>query len=726
MLDISLVSNQSAAKPAEDIFEGENRIYDIVVNGFGTLDTSNYNLWVIYELPSGAVMVSDKVSIGAGNDDKIVSMRDGVLMGEGVLKIQAVISTADNIFNLAEQYASGDCEYPIYKSKVYEFYISDSIDIVEEIMPSGSGISQDAKDYLGYVINQIIAEGFQIDDELDSSSINAVQNKVVNEALNGKVNISDISDSVSRDASSTTKVPSVKAIKDYTDKALLRKANLKILPFYQENGELIQMSVQAPYLVDTDGLLILTYYISQPGSVSNDFLTASAENRLTRFRINDSIINFNVDENESFYYFMANCETDWVLIGGVSQFAFRQISDGYPIYLMTVNKNTGTVGLFSSISGNISWAVEGYGGTVLMEEDVSNSITTDASSTTKVPSVKAIKDYVDAANLEQSTLLGVAVDLKIANARSNDVDTDADSTTKMPSVKAVVDYVDEAGELYVAKRTSIDYEKQNTIIQDTTDTEGTLNDSTGTSITAYKCTYSNPSPPSELISAAGNGQHIDLIIDDEKYVLTPYSQRRLPGPGTIQGYWYVCSNAERMGENYPRWNKVDDSDEIIVLYIDVLEDTVSIISSKSYNLVSWRIVRELMYVSEDELQAAISDEFNNVVSNDVSTDASSTTKVPSVKAFKDYADALVISSSIAVSNDISGDAASLSKVPSVKAIKDYADTGLSGKIDRTDIITGSVIDYASSTTKTPCVKSIKTYVDDAIASAIGAAIGGSY
>lgn len=184
MLELAVVSDLgNLEKPIDDIYQGENKIYQIIINGFGNLHTADYNLWVIYELPSGTVHVSDKIPIGADRTDKIVTITDGVLAEEGILKIQAVISTGNNIFNIAEDYVSGDCDYPIYKSRVYEFFVNDSIDVIKEILPSESTISQEARDYLRYVANQIIAEELQFDSALSDTSVNAVQNKTLKAVL---------------------------------------------------------------------------------------------------------------------------------------------------------------------------------------------------------------------------------------------------------------------------------------------------------------------------------------------------------------------------------------------------------------------------------------------------------------------------------------------------------------------------------------------------------------
>jgi hypothetical protein len=95
-----------------------------------------------------------------------------------------------------------------------------------------------------------------------------------------------------------------------------------------------------------------------------------------------------------------------------------------------------------------------------LKEDLANkstNVTTDGTSNTKYPSVKAVKDYVDAGSTAQNAALTneanirAAADVVLTNAdllkedlvnKSTNVTTDGASNIKYPSVKAVKDYVD--------------------------------------------------------------------------------------------------------------------------------------------------------------------------------------------------------------------------------------------------------------------------------------------
>lgn len=77
-----------------------------------------------------------------------------------------------------------------------------------------------------------------------------------------------------------------------------------------------------------------------------------------------------------------------------------------------------------------------------LKEDLANkstNVTTDGTSNTKYPSVKAVKDYVDAG----TTTLNAGLNLKedLIN-KSTNVTADGASNVKYPSVKAIKDYVD--------------------------------------------------------------------------------------------------------------------------------------------------------------------------------------------------------------------------------------------------------------------------------------------
>jgi hypothetical protein len=77
-----------------------------------------------------------------------------------------------------------------------------------------------------------------------------------------------------------------------------------------------------------------------------------------------------------------------------------------------------------------------------LKEDLSNksiSVATDGTSNTKYPSVKAVKDFVDAG----TTVVNASLNLKedLVN-KSTNVTADGSSNTKYPTVKAIKDYVD--------------------------------------------------------------------------------------------------------------------------------------------------------------------------------------------------------------------------------------------------------------------------------------------
>ena len=88
-----------------------------------------------------------------------------------------------------------------------------------------------------------------------------------------------------------------------------------------------------------------------------------------------------------------------------------------------------------------------------LKEDLANksiNVTTDGTSNTKYPSVKAVKDYVDAGVNSGGTALTNEANIRAAADllkedlinKSTSVTTDGTSNTKYPSVKAVKDYVD--------------------------------------------------------------------------------------------------------------------------------------------------------------------------------------------------------------------------------------------------------------------------------------------
>jgi len=88
-----------------------------------------------------------------------------------------------------------------------------------------------------------------------------------------------------------------------------------------------------------------------------------------------------------------------------------------------------------------------------LKEDLANkstNVATDGTSNIKYPTVKAVKDFVDTASTAQNASLSNEANIRAAADllkedlvnKSTNVTTDAASNTKYPSVKAVKDYVD--------------------------------------------------------------------------------------------------------------------------------------------------------------------------------------------------------------------------------------------------------------------------------------------
>jgi len=255
-------------------------------------------------------------------------------------------------------------------------------------------------------------------------------------ALNLKEDLSNKSTNVANDAASNTKYPSVKAIKDYVDTninlggtALTNEANIRAAADLLKE-DLINKSTN----VTTDGASNTKY---PSVKAVKDYV--------------DSSIN----------------------LGGTALTNEANIRAAADLALNNA--------LNTEITSRINFD--------LLKEDVANkssNVTTDASSTTKYPSVRAIKTYVDASDSSLTTNLNAEVAARIAgdnslianisaevsratsvdntltnnilqeltrataaeatkedlSNKSTNVSNDGASNTKYPSVKAVKDYVD--------------------------------------------------------------------------------------------------------------------------------------------------------------------------------------------------------------------------------------------------------------------------------------------
>jgi len=255
-------------------------------------------------------------------------------------------------------------------------------------------------------------------------------------ALNLKEDLSNKSTNVATDAASNTKYPSVKAVKDYVDTninlggtALTNEANIRAAADLLKE-DLINKSTN----VTTDGASNTKY---PSVKAVKDYV--------------DSSIN----------------------LGGTALTNEANIRAAADLALNNA--------LNTEITSRINFD--------LLKEDVANkssNVTTDASSTTKYPSVRAIKTYVDASDSSLTTNLNAEVAARIAgdnslianisaevsratsvdntltnnllqeltrataaeatkedlSNKSTNVSNDGASNTKYPSVKAVKDYVD--------------------------------------------------------------------------------------------------------------------------------------------------------------------------------------------------------------------------------------------------------------------------------------------
>ena len=255
-------------------------------------------------------------------------------------------------------------------------------------------------------------------------------------ALNLKEDLSNKSTNVSTDAASNTKYPSVKAVKDYVDTninlggtALTNEANIRA----------------AADLLKED-LINKSANVTADGASNTKYPSVKAVKDYV-----DSSIN----------------------LGGTALTDEANIRAAADISL--------TNALNTEITSRINFD--------LLKEDIANkssNVTTDAASTTKYPSVRAIKTYVDAsdsslttnlnaeaaariagdnsliANISAEVSRSTAIDNTLTNNllqelirataaeatkedlsnKSTNVSNDGASNTKYPSVKAVKDYVD--------------------------------------------------------------------------------------------------------------------------------------------------------------------------------------------------------------------------------------------------------------------------------------------
>ena len=152
------------------VHEGENRIHGFSV--YNITRGLNY-IWAIYKLPSGATKVDQQTPLENGDEQFDVEFPNCLLTEHGRLLVQIVATDSDeDILTIFDEYAAGTFNGIIQKSRVYEFYVNESLDALQEMASPSGGISQAVKDYIEELVEE--AGGGSVDPAVLNSKMDKV------------------------------------------------------------------------------------------------------------------------------------------------------------------------------------------------------------------------------------------------------------------------------------------------------------------------------------------------------------------------------------------------------------------------------------------------------------------------------------------------------------------------------------------------------------------------
>jgi hypothetical protein len=287
-----------------------------------------------------------------------------------------------------------------------------------------------------------------------------------------KEDIANKSSNVTTDAASTTKYPSVRAIKTYVDAS--------------DSSLTTNLNAEAAARIAGDNSLIanISAEVSRSTAIDNtltnnllqELIRATAA-EATKEDLSNKSTSVSNDGASNTKYPSVKAVKDYVDAGvttattAVNNEASVRAAADATLTTNIATEVTRATGAETTLTTNLATEITNRTNADLLKEDLANkstNVTTDGTSNTKYPSVKAVKDYVDAGVTTATTAVNNEASVRAAadatlttnlateitnrtNAdllkedianKSTNVTTDGTSNTKYPSVKAVKDYVD--------------------------------------------------------------------------------------------------------------------------------------------------------------------------------------------------------------------------------------------------------------------------------------------
>ena len=553
------------------------------------------------------------------------------------------------------------------------------------------------------------------------------------------------SNNVLADGNSITKYPTVKSVKDYVDVSTASSTtavtNEAAIRAAADTNLTSNLAAEVSNRTNADNTLTNNLATEISNRINADLLKEDLVNKSTDVTIDGTSDTKYPSVKSVKTYVDANASSQSTALS--NEATIRASAD------TTLTNNlaaevTNRTNAVITVTNNLASEVSNRISADLLKEDLankSNNVTTDGTSITKYPTVKSVKDYVDAgttsgtaaltneatirANADTNLTNGLATEVtnrtnadttltnnlatEVSNRtnanllkedlanKSNNVSTDGTSITKYPTVKSVKDYVD-------ASITSVATALTN---------EATIRANADTTLTnnlaaeVSNRTNADATLTNNLAREIADRTNADALKEDlanksTSVLIDGTSDTKYPSVKSVKTYVDANSSAQTTG----------------------LANEATVRANADITLANNLASEITNRANADLLKEDVSNKSNNVT-----TDGSSVTKYPTVKSIKDYVDTNATSQSAAVSNEASVRAAADVTLTNALAAevsnRTNADSTLTNNLateitNRTNAdvlkedLANKSIDVttdATSDTKYPSVKSVKSYVD---------------
>ncbi|WP_281297279.1 OmpA family protein [Flavobacterium limnophilum] len=419
-----------------------------------------------------------------------------------------------------------------------------------------------------------------------------------------KEDMANKSINVTTDATSDTKYPSVKSVKTYVDASAASSstalANEVTRATNAENTIATNLTTETTARTAADATLTSNLATEVTNRTAADLLKEDVANKSTNVTTDaTSDTKYPSVKSVKTYVDASAASSSTALANETTRATNAENSTSANLTAETTARTTAD----ATLTNNLATEVTNRTAADLLKEDVANkstNVTTDGTSDTKYPSVKAVKSYVDASATSSSTALAnevtratnaentiatnlttetnarAAADATLTNNlatevtnrtaadllkedvanKSTNVTTDGASDTKYPSVKAVKDYVDANSSSSVAGADT------QVIFNNAGVAAGSANNTWDNGTNTHTVVGTSVTSNERVTSLAGTGTRVvltdasgNLTVSGATGVTgtgnTNYHTKFTNGPAGVIGNSMIQDNGTSVSVNYP-------------------------------------------------------------------------------------------------------------------------------------------------------------------------------